>query len=156
MFLAETLRSDLFLAQSNLTALRAACLNECNLQRLVGISINNAVDSISRRRWNRTCFLTRYFELDSELGTYKEVIELCVTIHGEQRICLLYLYAVSIKFNRSSSRCCIVIQQSVLCEQSHAVVNMLATERQTLTGFNGLLFFLGVLVFTRLFLQPFV
>ena len=156
MFLTETFRTDLFLAQRDLTALGTTRLDECHFQRFIRIGIHYAIDSIGRRRRNRTSFLTRHFELDNELSTYKEVIQFSITIQRQQCIRFLYFHLVGCKLHGLSGRCTVGIEYTVFGKQRYTIVYMLATKRQPLTGFHLLLFLLGIFVRTRLFLQPFV
>ena len=87
MFLTETfLRVDLFLTQGDLAGLGTTGLHESYRNRLVGNSIHYAVDSIGRRRRHRTCGLTRNLELNSELSTYKEVVQFGVAVQGKHSI----------------------------------------------------------------------
>ena len=93
MFLAESLRADLFLTHSNLTALCASRLNECFVNRLVGRCVDYAVDSIRRGWRNRPCFLARYLKLDGEFGTYQQVVQFRITAPCQQCVAVLYQLA---------------------------------------------------------------
>ena len=152
VFLTEAFRSDLFLTHGDLAALGATCLYESLLQRLVGIGVNNAVDSICRGRRNGALFLTRYLKLNGELGSHEEVVEFGISVHRQQGVGVLYLYIACRKLHRSGFRRSVGVQHTVFRKQRYAVVDILAAEGQTLTRF----YFGFLCLRIRLFLQPLI
>ena len=152
MFLTESLGADLFLAHSDLAGLSATCLNECHFDRFVRNGIHYAVDSISRRRRNGTCFLTRNLKLNGKFGTYEEVIQFGITVHSHHGVGTLHVLR-AIKLNGIVLRRAVGIEQAIFRKQCHAIMDVLLAERQTLSGLH---FLLVLLICSRLLLQPFV
>ena len=150
MTLFSTFCFDLFLAHCHF-ARRLFGLYKCEFNRLLGVCIHHLVVSERSRRCQLARFLTRDLELDRELGSHKEVVEHRVAVHRQKGVGLLNKHVVGCKIRRISRLCAVRIEHAVFREQTYTIVDILASERQSLARFD-----LGVLLRIRFFLQPII
>ena len=123
----------------------------CNpIECFAGSSVHYANGGIGSRRWYRTGSLTGHFELYRKLQTDKQIIKFGI---GECQHCIRGLRTIIILVeNQRHCPCRVIgIQYTVFGKCAYFVMNMFASERQSLARFDTFLVFL-----VRLCLHPLI